>query len=245
MPYLVLGIAVVVGLVLVVRGFSGMDPNRRALAMRVAAGVVAVLVLAVVALERGVGTLLAAILFALPLALRWRGFARWLKSLRGPTPGQRSGVETRYLRMTLDHDTGVLDGTVLAGRFRGRRLAELSSAELLELLHECRVEDEESARVLEAYLDRTYGSEWRGAEAAGASGGGKGGERRHSPWTGASGMTREEACEILGVRTDASADEIKAAHRRLMLRVHPDQGGSDYLAAKINQAKDVLLGGKG
>jgi hypothetical protein len=57
------------------------------------------------------------------------------------------------------------------------------------------------------------------------------------------GIGREEAYEILGLQPGATKEQIKAAHRRLMQRVHPDHGGSDYLAVRVNQAKDLLLGG--
>lgn len=245
MPYLVLGLAIVIGLVLLVRGFRGLDRRH---AMVVLRGLVVVLVagaIAVFALERGVGEIIAAAMFLLPLLLRWRGIARWLRNLGGPSPGQSSGVETRYLRMSLDHDSGVLDGVVLTGPFRGRRLAEMSRAELLGLLTECRVEDEPSASILEAYLDRVHGG-WRESDRDRAGGAGAGGSERASAGTAWSGgaMSREEAAEILGVRPDAPAAAIKAAHHKLMLKVHPDQGGSNYLAAKINQAKDVLMQGR-
>ena len=55
-------------------------------------------------------------------------------------------------------------------------------------------------------------------------------------------MTVAEAREILGVKADASREEIIKAHRRMMQKVHPDRGGTDYLAAQLNQAKDTLLG---
>jgi DnaJ-domain-containing protein 1 len=154
-------------------------------------------------------------------------------------------VETRFLRMSLDHDSGILDGMVLEGQFRGRRLSELGNEQLSELLRECRVEDEQSATVLEAYLDRTYGASWRGGEKAEAGAGAGTGERQggrgSSPWRGGK-MTRDEACEVLGLRPGATPGEIKKAHHELMKKYHPDQGGSNYLATKINQAKEVLLG---
>ena len=171
-----------------------------------------------------------------------------------PTSGGRSDVETPYLRMTLDHDSGGMEGVVLQGRHAGHRLDELSEPELLDLLGECSTRDDQGRRLLEAYLDRTLGADWReraeaaaggrGAAAGGGSGGsggaGQGWGRRSA---GRTPMSREEAYDILGLRHGADADEIKEAHRALMLKLHPDHGGSNYLAAKINQAKEQLLGG--
>lgn len=59
--------------------------------------------------------------------------------------------------------------------------------------------------------------------------------------TSLSQMSRQEAAEILGVDIDASVDDIRLAHKRLMQKIHPDRGGSEPLAKQINQAKDVLL----
>ena len=153
-----------------------------------------------------------------------------------PTPeqptGQQSTVETRFVRMTLDHDTGEMNGSVLAGRFAGNDLQELSLEQLLLLLAECTREDEESAALLCAYLDRVHGDEWREHEQPQADSGGAG---------FSSEMTRREAYEILGLDEGATDEQIMEAHRRLMQKVHPDRGGSTFLAAKINQAKDLLL----
>ena len=62
------------------------------------------------------------------------------------------------------------------------------------------------------------------------------------PWPARVAMEREEAYKVLGLQPGASREAIKAAHRRLMQRVHPDHGGSDELAACVNRAKDLLLG---
>jgi DnaJ-domain-containing protein 1 len=137
--------------------------------------------------------------------------------------------------MTLDHDTGSMTGTILQGRFSGMRIEELGSADLLSLLRECRAEDEEGARLLEAYLDRIH-PDWRD-ELAGERAAGSGGGAR--PASG--DVTVEEAYAILGLAPGADAEAIKEAHRRLMVKLHPDHGGSDYLATKINRARDVLL----
>jgi len=195
-----------------------------------------VVVALLVAAERGFGVALAIAAFLLPFFLRGRAVSQFMKNLRGPSPGQTSDVETRYLRMSLDHDSGTLDGTVLDGRYRGRHLRELDLGELMDLLRECRINDEQSAAILESYLDRIHGAGWRDEEAGtGRAGGG--------PRSAAgSTMTRDEAYEILGLKPGAGPEEIKQAHHRMMLKNHPDQGGSTYLATKINQAKDLLLG---
>ena len=146
--------------------------------------------------------------------------------------GRTSSIRTRFLEMTLDHDSGNMDGVVLEGDYRGRRLSELGLDQLVELLAVYRVQDPQSAAVLEAYLDRTEGETWRdNVEGDGAPASPGGGQ-----------MTREEALAILGLQAGAGKEEIREAHRRLMQKLHPDRGGSDYLAATINQAKRVLLG---
>lgn len=167
------------------------------------------------------------------------------KAARGPTPGSTSRVETGRLRMTIDHDTGALSGEVLGGAYRGRTLDSLSEAELLALLSECRREDPESARLLEAYLDRRVGAGWRDGDGAGDPAGGAqgtGGGAGTGAGTGDTPMTAAQALEILGLGPDATREAIVSAHRRLIQKLHPDRGGSGYLAAQINRAKDVLLG---
>ncbi len=154
----------------------------------------------------------------------------------GAATGRVSQVETRYIRMSLDHDSGEIDGVVIDGRFKGARLSELSVDQLIDLLRECRIEDPEAAQLVQAFLDGVHGATWR----AQAGEGGAGGES-HPPPSGVA-MSREEAWEILGLQAGATREEIIAAHRRLMQKLHPDRGGSGWLAAKINQAKDLLLG---
>lgn len=151
-----------------------------------------------------------------------------------PGSGQRTEVRTAFLQAWIDHGSGDVGGTVLAGRFAGRTLDALSDADLLALRGECTA-DADSLRVLEAYLDRRLGMAWRSARQA---------QSESAPPRGPrTDMTRDEALAVLGLDEGATADEIRAAHRRLIQRMHPDVGGTADLAARINRAKDVLLGG--
>lgn len=140
----------------------------------------------------------------------------------GARSGARSTVLTEMLEMVLDHDTGTTDGIVRVGTFAGRRLSEMAVAELHSLLQEARQRDPQAARLLEAYIARMGGDTSDSAAKNGA-------------------MTRAEAFEVLGLRPGATREEILQAHRALMKKMHPDLGGSTYLAKKINEAKDVLL----
>ena len=155
---------------------------------------------------------------------------------QGPATGQTSTVESRYFKMQLDHDSGAMNGQVLIGSFKGSMLGSLTLEQLLSLLDECR-DDADSCALLTAYLDRMH-AQWRdqaqqeqaediGAGAAGAPRNGK--------------MTKSEAYQVLGIEAGASKQQVIDAHRRLMAKMHPDRGGSNYLAAKINLAKQVLL----
>jgi hypothetical protein len=174
--------------------------------------------------------------FLIPALMRWRALDRWRKNMRGPTPGRTSAIDTAFLRMTLDHDSGALDGEIVAGRFAGRRLGALSLDELRQLYVECSADDS-SRRILEAYLDRHHGAAWR-AGLGGQKGAGNGGAASANQQA----MTRDEAYAILGLQPGADDQAVKKAHRQLMARFHPDRGGSDYLAALINHARDLLLG---
>ncbi|MEE4242434.1 MAG: DnaJ domain-containing protein [Desulfopila sp.] len=168
--------------------------------------------------------------------LMFLGLSWWRRSqARRPVrqrDGQKSTVRAAYLEMELDHDTGEMDGMVLEGRFKGVYLSSLSLEEILSL-YEYISSDGDSATLLESYLDR-YHPQWRDHADADSS-------REHQGGAGFSEMTKEEAYQILGVDTGASAEEIHQAWRRLIKGVHPDSGGSAFLAAKINAARDVLL----
>jgi len=229
--YLLGGFAVLSGFLLLVYLFVNADPARLARGLKVTGIVIAVAAVATLAISGRLAAILMPLAMLMPLLIRVRSL---LDRYRPPAAGQTSTVATAFLRMTLDHDTGSMEGTILRGRFAGMRLDELGAADLLALLRECRAEDEEGARLLEAYLDRVQ-PQWR-EELAGERAGGGAGARSTS-----GDMSVDEAYAILGLSAGADAEAIKEAHRRLMVKVHPDHGGSDYLATKINRARDVLL----
>lgn len=189
-----------------------------------------------------VGALIAIVARSLPNLLRlapvlhriWQLFNTAGPAV-GPSQNSQSKVEARFVRMKLDHDSGEIDGEILEGRFEGKHLNDLSMQQIIQLFNECAENDGESASLVEAYLDRVFGADWRSDNNNQDYQGGSGSNQ------GAS-MTKEEARQILGLQSDASQNEIKDAHRRLIQKFHPDRGGSDYLAAKINRAKDILLG---
>ena len=154
------------------------------------------------------------------------------------TPGQKSGVRTQALEMVLDHDTGRMEGTCLKGRFAGKALSALSERELIALLEELRGSDAQGTLLMEAYLDRRVPG-WREKHASSGARDEARGPRGHR-----NGMSAAEAYDVLGLKPGAKEPDIRAAHRRLMMKFHPDQGGSTYLAARINEAKETLLARK-
>jgi hypothetical protein len=168
----------------------------------------------------------------LPLLLRLFPAMQWLhRQSSGTTtnsgPGQQSTVETSLLRMVLDHGSGEMQGEVLSGDFAGRQLDALDQPDLEKLLDWCRGADVDSARLLESYLARRFGAGENYQQTPPADSGGN--------------MNRGEALAVLGLEDGVEEKDIISAHRSLMQKLHPDRGGNDYLAAKLNQAKDCLL----
>ena len=167
--------------------------------------------------------------------LGWNGvpnpFSRFMP--RKKQAGSVSRVRSAMIEMELDHDTGGVGGAVLAGQFAGRPLDALSNADLLALRAECRLVDPEGFRLVEAYLDGRLPG-WREHAEPDPDREGRA-DAKLGP------VTKQEAYEILGLQPGADEGQIRAAHRTLMKKLHPDQGGSTYLASRVNQAKDVLL----
>ena len=181
------------------------------------------------------GGLGAFLLRFLPTLMRLLPFWQMVMTRRAASQPKRSGqtstIRTEFLEMVLDHDSGEMSGTVLTGQHKGQHLNDMTLEALLGLLLECQP-DSDSQQVLEAYLDRHQES-WR--EQASAS-------SRVPPSDAEAPMSRQLALEILGLTDTASEADILHAHREMMRRLHPDRGGSDYLAKKINAAKDYLIG---
>jgi DnaJ domain len=229
MAYLISGLAALAIGLYAMRAFARANPAHVARRMTISAGVVS-LVAAALMFLRGLEAI------ALPLAM-FGSYLLW-GSTTGPwgastrkSRGQSSRIETDHLEMELDHDTGEMRGRVLKGLFKDRDIASLGPADMALLWQDCRHTDIQSAQLIEAYLDRVHPS-WREDMARGESDMSRGPDGR---------MDVDEALEILGLKPDADAEDIRRAHRNLMLKLHPDRGGSTYLAAKINEAKDVAL----
>jgi len=235
MPTLVAGVVAVVALYLLLQMFRAANPAMLARAIKIVGGVVSLAV-------AGYTGLRGELAVAIPLGIFGAGLLGWspfgttgFSSIGGlfggrRSSGQSSRVRSAFLDMSLDHDSGELSGTIVAGEHAGRPLGKFSLAELLAMAPAF---DAESVALLESYLDRRFPA-WR----QDTQGNGAGRQRR-----AASGgkMTAEEAYQILGLQPGASRDDIARAHRSLMKKLHPDQGGSTYLAARVNEAKDTLF----
>ena len=198
----------------------------------------------------GVAALGAAVILGMrgriDMALFLGGFGAWAlgwsaldlpgpwRRMKGAAAGRFSRIRSAMIEMEIDHATGAIEGTVLAGGAVGRRLSDLDRAGLSRLYEECSALDPESIPLLEAYLDRRF-TGWREY----AQGDRDTRTRTHAQ---AGAMSKEEAYQILGLQPGASVDEVRKAYRTLMKKLHPDQGGTAYLAARVNQAKEALLG---
>jgi len=238
MPTLIAGAVAVIVLYTLLQMFRAANPAVLARAMRIAGGILALAVAAFTGIRGELAV-------AIPLGFFGAGLLGWSPSgtagfvnlgrIFGVAGGQRSGgqtsrVRSRFFEMTLDHDSGALSGMIVSGPNAGRSLEEFDLAGLLGMIAEL---DAESVSLLESYLDRRFPA-WR-QNAQGNSAG------RQDRAASNGKMTNEEAYQILGLKPGAGRDEIGRAHRALMKKLHPDQGGSTYLAARVNEAKEILL----
>ena len=231
MATLIFGLVILVLVLWALNAFTKVKPQTAAIVLKTGGGIGALAVAGVLGLRGRLD-------IAIPIGLTGLGLLGWLPwSIHGiaartrKSTGQVSRVRSAFLEMELDHDSGAMHGRILAGRHEGAVLDALDLATLTGFLADI---DEESRALLMAYLDRRE-PRWREHAQADAATG-----PSRSGWSGGK-MTEEEAYQVLGVQPGASADEIGRAHRSLMKKLHPDQGGSTYLAVRVNEAKEVLL----
>jgi hypothetical protein len=232
MPTIFIGLLALALVLWLVKSFAKADPKYLIGVGRTAGGIVALAGAAFLG-TRG------EIAVAVPLGVTGLGLMGWLPSdwlpswmspiLGREAPRKASRVRSNFLAVELDHATGAMTGEIIAGRLAGTKLDQVELSTLVGLLGEF---DTESRDLLAAYLDRRH-PRWR-EDAQGDAAAGSGPARSGK-------MTKEEAYQILGLEAGASAEQIGRAHRGLMKKLHPDQGGSTYLAARVNEAKDVLL----
>jgi hypothetical protein len=233
---LVIGLILLFLLLTAIKQFARMDAAAVARAIRRGGGVLGLL-LAALLLLRGRIALAAALAGMAASFAGWRTPGPWTSFFRsaasgaGAKPGRVTTARSAMIEMRLDHDTSVMSGTVLAGAYAGRALDALSRPELLALRDELSRDDPDGVNLLETYLDRRFAG-WRQADESDRDG------RRGRP---AGAMSRREALDELGLSEGASAAEIIHAHRTLMKKFHPDHGGETARAARVNQAKDVLM----
>jgi DnaJ-like protein len=230
MPVLFIGLLALALILWLLKSLARVDPRYLIKVGRTAGGIIALAIAAFMGVRGELAVALPLGVTGLSL-LGWRPqgtFGFWPVSR--PSPGKVSRVRSNFLDVALDHDTGKMTGTIINGRLTGTPLDEIEVSGLVALLREF---DTESRDLLAAYLDRRQ-PRWRDdieeSAAPGRSDAGRTGK-----------MTEQEAYQILGLQPGAGADEIGRAHRGLMKKLHPDQGGSTYLAARVNEAKDVLL----
>ncbi len=232
LAYFIIGLSVLVALLVGGRSLASADPKKLARALKISAAII-------LGLLAGFFVLTGRFAFAPPLAILALMFLRNRPFFGGgsrPSSGQTSNVETDWLQATLNHDSGEMDGKVLRGEFAGRTLWSMTYKQILDFREEASA-DEQTINILNTYLDRYYSEESEDGETTGQSSK----EERTRARSSGGPMSRAEALEILELDNSATKDDIKSAHRQLMKKFHPDHDGSDYMAAKLNEAKDLLL----
>ena len=228
----IIGLILLFLLLQAIKQFGRMDAATAARLIRHGGGVLGMIGALLLILRGRIG-LAAAVAGMVANFAGWRTTGGASTAFRNVGAGQRSGrtstARSAMLEMRLDHVSGVMTGTVLAGAYAARAIETMSRPELLSLRQELMRDDPDGVSLLEAYLDRRFAG-WREADQGD-------GQRRR----GGGAMSRREALEVLGLAEGASEADIVRAHRTLMKKFHPDHGGSTTLAARVNQAKDVLM----
>jgi hypothetical protein len=229
---LIIGLILLFILLQAIKQFGRMDAATAARLVRHGGGVLGMIGALLLFLRGRIG-LAAAVAGMMANFAGWRTTSGASTAFRnvgaGAGPGRSSTARSAMVEMRLDHDSGTMTGTILAGAYAGRAVETLSRPELISLRQELAHDDPDGVSLLEAYLDRRFAG-WREADQGQGQRRGDGGA-----------MSRREALEVLGLAEGASAADIIRAHRALMKKFHPDHGGSTTLAARVNQAKDVLM----
>jgi DnaJ-domain-containing protein 1 len=235
---LILLIAVALALYIAIKRAQSQPPHKRRAAY-LQTGLIATLIAAVVLAAMGkmhwlgaaITGLFVALKQSLPAVIRYFPLLNtWWQKRQMGVQGQQSELRTDVLRMMLDHDTGELNGEVLQGPFAGWLLRDMSRAQLDELQDYCVQHDSDAAQLVESYIEQRFGTQNQNDDT-----------HDHSATPPDGSMNETEALAILGLEPGADKETIIDAHRRLMQKIHPDRGGNDYLAAKINEAKAYLL----
>ncbi len=234
MPFVLIGFLALVLVIYGLRVASNTPPAKVARTVKVGGGIFVAL-----------GALLVLLRGRIGVAAGLGGLSLWLFGHKGGWSdffaaggaGAKAAVSratTRTVFMELDHKSGNISGQVLAGVFAGRGLDELSRQECDTLYQYCGASDVDAARLLETYFDRRFAG-WRQAGQSETD------ARRGSNGARPGQMSEQQAYQTLGLQSGASRDEIASAHRALMKKLHPDHGGTTELAARVNEAKDVLM----
>jgi hypothetical protein len=243
MVYLLVGFLLIWLMLGGLKAFARASPAALARLIKRGGGVAALAIAGILLLRGGVA-----------LAIGFAGLGFWLLDLgkgglgglfgssvggagaRGPRArGRRAScVRSAMIEMELDHETGKMRGSILAGPDEGKELDSLTRPQCEILYDLCRRDDPEGARLLQAYLDRRF-SGWRTTNEAQGDSGGAEARRR------AGAMSKDEAYEVLGLKKGATREEVVRSHRSLMKKLHPDHGGTTDLAARVNEAKEVLM----
>ncbi|MDG2272554.1 MAG: DnaJ domain-containing protein [Halioglobus sp.] len=237
MPRIILLIAIIAVAYMLLRRAKAMPPHKRRteyIKLGMGIALIATIFLAATGRMNWIGAAFAGLLVAarqgLPLLLRLFPMLASLRNKSTPAAGQNSTVETSLLRMEMDHDSSALQGEILQGTFSGWLLKDMDRQQLEEFFTYCSTEDTDSLQLLDSYLKQRFPGEAFSEE------------QQQSTAAKSSVMGRSEALAVLGLKEDATKEDIITAHRKLIQKLHPDRGGNDYLAAQINQAKDQLLG---
>ncbi len=237
MPRIILLLAVVITLGLLIRRAQRQPPHKRRgayLQIILGSAVIGVLILTLAGKMHWVGAALTGLLVVarqlLPVLIRLLPALGHWRTQASSTAGKQSEVSGRIVKMILDHDSGELSGVVLEGEHKDWLLSELDRSQLDALLAYCQQEDTDSAQLLASYMEQRFPDDDHQNQS-----------ENHTADASSTGLSRSEALAVLGLTEEASEADIVAAHRMLIQKLHPDRGGNDYLAAKINEAKDFLL----